>query len=637
MKNSAGKRVTRVFIVLAVIVGCNQITTQQGEEDTTTSTTTSATTTTPLAQIDSTFSDASISPGGTGGVAGTNIEGTDDVELPAAETRSFFTAFQIDPVSEDSAGPKFVVSGDVDQDGLLDLVSAWNQSQPVQLHLQRRDPQGNISFRTITLAGTSPVAIVGGLAVGQINGDGWLDVVILVKGTGSGTFCPTPDGPVEVSRTEGEIIVLFNPGTVTAIPDGDSWTELILVNPLVADRWIHNQFPGNEEMPIEEAKVTPENSGFTSLVVADIDGQPGDEIVVALNTGECEGLGQKPPVNTVDLWINPGGVSAETASNWGAAGPGGFSGGLPITLMMNLPQVKDIKVMDVDDDGDLDVVATWTNSLSGNILWARNPLTPSGLGAVTSGALDGGADVCLDGLNDGMACPNGDADCVGPPNGMCQPTSWRYVTSSWDERPVGHLDTGADMLAIGDIDQDGFEDVVVRSTLGQIVQWFRRPQGTEIVQPEFPPSDPVPDRLNFPWPVFTLTEFNAQEPSAIGLGDLTGNGVLDLVLAVEGGVWWYEGPSDPEEIFGAWAPNPIIQDEGGDPSGGVTPDPGVPGAGVGVDAVDTSTSINALLVVDLDEDGRNDIIGTLDRRSGAGLSDDRLVWYRSIRTEETTP
>ncbi len=88
-------------------------------------------------------------------------------------------------------------------------------------------------------------------------------------------------------------------------------------------------------------------------------------------------------------------------------------------------------------------------------------------------------------------------------------------------------------------------------------------------------------------------------------------------------------------MFDAWAPNTIIQDspEGAaDPTqAGPTP---TPGAGVGVSEVDVSTSINDILIVDLDEDGRLDIVATLDRRSGAGLSDDRIVWYRNVKTEE---
>ena len=48
--------------------------------------------------------------------------------LETGRTLSFFTAVQIDPRSEDSAGPQFVVADDVNGDGLTDLVSVWNQS-----------------------------------------------------------------------------------------------------------------------------------------------------------------------------------------------------------------------------------------------------------------------------------------------------------------------------------------------------------------------------------------------------------------------------------------------------------------------------------------------------------------------------
>lgn len=634
-----------------------------------------------VARVESEFSDAPVSPGGTGGTADQVVEGADDVELPGEETRSFFTAFQIDPVPEDSAGPKFVVSADIDKDGLPDLVSAWNQSQPVQLHLQRRDPVGNISFRTITLAGTTPVAVVAGLQVGQINdddGDGnindddWLDIVILSKATGFVALCPgTP--PKEISGLDGQIIVLFNPGAANLIPDGDRWIEMILVNPFVGDRWVHNQFPGIEFKGLEESKTKPEWSGFTDLVVANIDGQPGDDIVVALNPAECEELGQKPPTNTVDLWVNPGPGLAETSEAWGAPAPTGMSRGVPVTLMTDAPQFKDLEVLDIDDDGDLDVIATVTSAISQNIRWARNPLVPhqpdgpSGLVAVVAGFKDG-VDICDGGANDQGACLS-DADCVGIPDGtctagrclggendgadcqdsggcrgiedgVCEPGGWRFLATEWERRPIAQVDTAADVIAIGDIDNDGSEDLLVRSINGQIVQWFRQPNNL-VIPPEFPPNDPVPDRFNFPWPVFTLTEFSSQEPEGIALGDVTGDGRNEVIVAVEGGVYWYDGTAG-DSVYDPWVAHAIIQDGPADTTditgvalGPATPDGGdaTPGAGVGVEAVDTSTHINTLLVVDLDNDGKNDIVGTLDRRTGAGLSDDRLVWYRNTRTE----
>ncbi|RME37572.1 MAG: hypothetical protein D6788_09155, partial [Planctomycetota bacterium] len=127
-------------LLLIALIGCttsvvlNTVGTDTGD------TTSSATA--PLT-VETGFADAP--PGGTVQTGGAPIEGSDNVDLPAEETRSFFTAFQVDPTAEDTAGPKFVVAADIDQDGLLDLVSAWNQSQPVQLHLQRRDAAGNIS------------------------------------------------------------------------------------------------------------------------------------------------------------------------------------------------------------------------------------------------------------------------------------------------------------------------------------------------------------------------------------------------------------------------------------------------------------------------------------------------------------
>ncbi len=595
MKVKIFKALACVAAFLLVVFGCNSVSIPEDEDRPTSG---------EFVQVDNRFTDAPASPGGTGGTAGDELQGTEDVDLDADETRSFFTAFQSDPVSEDTAGPKFVISADIDQDGLLDLVSAWNQNQPVQLHLQRRDPEGNISFRSITLAGTSPVAVVAGVEVGQINGDGWLDVVVLVKADGSTGSCPPKrclsaedcagevlcidgccDGncdPRAISQLQGQIIVYFSPGD-SSLVDGDSWTEVILVNSLVVDdlgvQW-RNQFPGIEYKGLETSKVQPEWDGFTALVVADVDDQLGDDILVALNPAPCDALGQDPPTNTVDLWVNPGPATAEDPNGWGA----------PITIMADRPQVKDIAVLDIDDDGDLDVIATYTDAISRNIRWARNPVNTTG-----------------------------------------------SVAGSWEQRPIGQVDTWADIIALGDIDNDGTDDILMRSMVGQIVQFFRQPNELTVA-PEFPSDDPVPDRFNFPWNVYTLTEFTGQEPEAIAIGDITGDGQNEVVVAIEGGVYWYDSTVG-ESVYDPWFPNAIIQDsppDTTDPTTGTTsPDSTVaPGTGVGVESVDTSTHINALLIVDLDEDGRNDIVGTLDRRLDSGLSDDRLVWYRNTRTED---
>lgn len=623
------RRIGMAAVVVVVTTTCNSGVTNTGDTNLT----------------DNGFTDASAGEGDPN--AGTDNSTVVDNSSPQAEdTRSFFSAFQIDPKAEDTAGPKFVVAGDIDQDGLTDLVSAWNQSQPIQIHLQRRDPDGNISFRTITLAGTTPTAIMAGVEVGYINDDEWPDIVVLVKASGYATFCPHSP-PTQISNLDGRIFVYFNPGEANDVADGDRWTQMELINPMIADIWIHNQYPGNESVDWDMLKTQPEHGGFTSLAVGNIDGIDGDEIVVSNNPGSCDALSEEPPVTTVDLWINPGGANAEDSTAWGVQ-DGGFSRGVPITLLQEIPEITDVQLEDIDNDSDLDIVVAVSNSISANIRWLRNPLVahtvggPDGPGEVISGSFIGNA-ACVGGQNDGSACtsdadcascPVDQPDCANPPTGTCVSTDRWYVTDSWQERPIGQVDTGADVMAIGDLDNDGFNDVLIRSTNGQIIQWFRKPN-TLTIEPEFPPSDPVPDRTNFPWPVFTLTEFDGQAPEAIAIGDVTNDGQNEVMVAVDGGVYWYDGTVN-ETVYDPWVANTIIQDTPADTTDPTTIGGTTPGAGVGVTQVDTSTFINALLIADLDGDGRNDIIGTLDRRSGSGLSDDRLVWYRNTRGDDSS-
>jgi len=488
------------------------------------------------------------------------------------ETASHFRAIQLDPVLEDTAGPKFVRALDMDKDGDIDLVTGWNQSQPVQLHLQYRDGDA-VRFRAVNLGGTDPIAVLGGLDVADLNGDGWLDIALAIKHTGHASFCgdalttwcglgPVAD-PTAQEADVGEVMILFNPGSADAMRDGERWAAVGITE---------SYLDGRRDKNYVERQREPEWNSYTALVTGDLncDGRP--DIAVNFNPAACEDECEKYPLNRTVLYANPGGgTPAAWAAAWAdVSGVWAYAATGPI--------IKDLAVSDVDDDGDVDLIVTHPNQASGNVSWLINQCT-------------GGA--------------------------------------NWNECPIGHVDTEADVVEVGDVDGDGYDDVLVRSTLGAVVQWFKRPtdDGTE---PIFPPTaPPTPDRdppsnqafCSYPWPVFTVKEFDGRAPEGITLGDVTGDGQAEAIIAAGGAVFWYQyDPAVPGGLYDMWIEAFVVDDT---KEQGETANPNDP------DYRDQATYINRVLVADVDGDGFNDIIGTLDRQTRSGLADDALLWFRN--------
>jgi len=267
--------------------------------------------------------------------------------LATGRTLSFFSAIQVDPRSEDSAGPQFVVAEDLDGDGLLDLVSAWNQSQPVQIHLQRRTASGAIRFETTTLAGNIPIVSVAGLAVTDFDGDGAPDIAVLLKQTlEEGAACLDSEVPQE-GDASGLVLIYLAPVDALLVNEPLAWTE----TPVEASRLAGNGADA----------ATPEVGGFTSMAVGDIDLDGDMDIVVAWNSSCGEG-----GTTDVVLFSNQGGTAVRDGT-W-VATP--IPNAVPVGTA-----VKDVALGDIDSDGDLDIVATFPDAGSMNIRWFRNPTT----------------------------------------------------------------------------------------------------------------------------------------------------------------------------------------------------------------------------------------------------------------------
>jgi hypothetical protein len=559
MSRLTGRRVLGAAALLAVLASCGVILTE-GE--------TRSQMTADLLDSGSAFAPERVD-GGDGEEF--EVEPKENAGKVEESTRSFFRTIQIDPAEERTAGPKFIDSGDINNDGLIDILSGWNQSQPIQIHLQERDENGRVSFETINIAGTFPVTTLGGLRLGDFNGDGWLDIAMAIKNTGVIQFCNDPApacaDPMVFDADEGLVGILINPGNAEVLRTADTWIEVTF--PLT-------RLSGRRDIPVDEEENMPENNSYTDLEVADFDGINGPDIIVAFNPAECECNGERPPNNRVMLLPNPGPDLITDGMNWQA-----------IWLEVDAPAIKDLEVSDVDSDGDPDIVVTYPIAITQNVRWLRNPLVPHTVGG-----------------------PSGPAEVV---RGQV----------AWETRPIGQVDPGADVVELGDVDLDGFDDVVVRSTIGGIVQWFRRPNGPIPIGTidQVGPPNPVPARIDIPWAVFTLTEMGDRVPEGMAVGDLTGRGQNEVAIGVEGAVVFFDS-STADNAYDLWTEIPIVIDTPPD-------DPNSPAG-----TIDTSTNINELVILDLNNDGFNDIIATFDRRQGAGVSDDVLLWFRNTLTKE---
>jgi len=470
--------------------------------------------------------------------------------LDSGVTDSFFTASQIDPKAEDTAGPQFVVTGDLDGDGMTDVVSAWNQSQPVQIHLQRISASGKRVFETVTLASSVPTVAVSGLAVADFDQDGHTDVAVMMKSTyltDAGCLdSETPNG----DGLSGLIMIYLGPTDVTQINQSLAWREA----PVEVSR-----LQGNGD-----ADGLPEDGGFSAMAMGDID-MDGDIDLVAAWNSACGDNGTADVV----VFTNLGGASVRDSTWAGATVPSAI-------IHANDVAIKDVSLGDVDGDGDLDIVATFPTASSMNVRWFRNPTVD---------------------IEDDFHISDG----------------------QWQTGTVGQVATGADVCTTGDIDGDGVLDVLVRSTNGLVLQWFKGP-GTA-ARPEAA-TLPV---ANVQWQVYTIAEFKDRTPQAVAIVDLNGDGQVEVVAAAGGALAWFNATTVPS-VFNQWDTNVIIDDE---PSSESTNDLSTTDPNVSPTAVAGTTLINTIHVADVDGDGRPDLLVTLDREGLSGLSNDALAWFRN--------
>jgi len=243
------------------------------------------------------------------------------------------------------------------------------------------------------------------------------------------------------------------------------------------------------------------------------------------------------------------------------------------TIVAQFNGARTIRAVDIDLDGDLDVLAAglsadavrwWENVNGDGLIWATRTVVAGLDGAITvfPGDIDGDGDIDiasgasfaggvrwhenLDGAGQSWAVQtinfsydtpravniadidgDGDADVLATSELEDEVTWWENLDGVgilWQERSIDTFVEGPNSLRTGDIDSDGDLDVAVAGGLSDAVYWFENVGGDGLLWN----LRTVDDTLNF--------------PNSIEIADMDADGDLDLLGtdALNDFVRWWE-------------------------------------------------------------------------------------------------
>ena len=371
--------------------------------------------------------------------------GVDEPEHPT------YASDEVDPLFESTAGAKAAAIGDIDGDGVFDVASISDENQDVQIHLRNATTE---KFDTVSIAGGGPLALMVDIELADLDGDGDLDMAVLANDAG---FVAPGD-----AVKPGALVLLIQSGDPRSPA---SWTQVDPDGGCYAD-----PIPAVGCDMIFESSET----GATDLAVGDFTGDGLPDIAVASNEVQVD---ENDPFTFVHLFTNPGASQIDDDANWVRQS------------WSNMVEYSRLAMVDIDGDGDLDVIASTPESKTWNLHWLRN---------------------------------NG--------NG-----------TSWSFGGIGHQDGGAEFIGLGDIDGDGYLDVAASSVGHGLTQWFRNPA---------PPASGTQSQV--PWDVFNIGELDG-DINQMQLVDLDGDNLLDCFVTTGDKAFGFLRQSDVEHVWDSFS------------------------------------------------------------------------------------
>ncbi|WP_374408810.1 FG-GAP repeat domain-containing protein [Pelagerythrobacter sp.] len=412
---------------------------------------------------------------------------------------------------------------DIDRDGFMDIVSVHEDSHHLRIAFGSADPD---RWDLVTVASGDVVAAIEDVAVGDLDGDGWPDLV--------------------AASEEAHLAYFHNPGSSAAAREG-GWRSAI-------------------------PRVTQGRGSWLRVFVADIDGD-GRADVVAANKGASDIVDPSAPRadRTTSLFMIAGDpLDGETWQEQVL-----FARDVPNTAMP----------VDIDGDGDLDILAAARLdeqmyvlenkgvSDTGSVEIAPHPVVIGATGkdapgcTVSSGAFqsqfrDLGGDGRLD-LVVAVTEKCGDPRAPGGLPALAwlrQPTT---LDGTWDYHRIGDIRPDAVIaIELADIDGDGDLDAVTGGYSGlNILRGGYTPATREEDHPHVTSASTVGRIAWFANPGDPAGEWTRHDISRRVRGmfdqfiarDMDGDGDLDLVgtrgnSGAFDGVFWLEQVRSPRPV-----------------------------------------------------------------------------------------
>jgi len=439
-----------------------------------------------------------------------------------------------------TGSPRSVALGDVDGDGRVDLVSANAGSDTLTVFLQEK---GGGFAEPLSLGDSSVTDNPSSVALGDVDGDGRVDLVSANGFSDTLTvFLQVEGGGFAQPLSLGDSSLTNQPRSVAlGDVDGDGRLDLVSVNELSDTLTVFLQVEGGgfaQPLSLGDSSVT---NLPVSVALGDVDGDGRVDLVSANGFSDtltvfvqAKGGGFAQPLSLGDSSLTEGPRSPALGDFDGdgrldLVSANGFSGTLtvflqeeggdfaqPLSLGDSSLTVGPISVAlgDVDGDGRLDLVSanevsdTLTVFLQEEGGGFAQPLSLGDSSLTNSPRSVALGDVDGDGRLD-LVSANGFSDTLTvflqeEGGGFAQPLS--LGDSSLTVGPVS--------VALGDVDGDGLLDLVSANEVSDTLTVFLQEEGGGFAQP------------------LSLGDSSlTNSPRSVALGDVDGDGLLDLVSA----------------------------------------------------------------------------------------------------------